>query len=341
MEKSAKKNAVTQTDIARELNISVVSVSNALGGKRGVSEQLRQRILDAAEELGYRRNNQTETQENGALCIGILISERYLSESVSFYKNIYQEIVRAASDKQIFTVLEILDKEDETKTAMPDMLYKEQLHGILVLGELKKEYIRLMKKESGIPVIFVDFYADVPDTDFVISDGYHGTYQLTRSLIESGYRDIAFVGNIKATSSIMDRYLGYRKAMMEKRLPVCGDRLIKDRKEWDSEIYVELPVELPEAFVCNCDRTAMLVITLLKDRGCLVPENVGVTGFDYFAPDNNSGIRLSTYDVDCRAMARISINALIRKIRHPDSPARVRMVSGQVIMGNSFIRKEE
>lgn len=341
MAKQEKNNSVTQTDIARELNISVVSVSNALSGRRGVSEELRQRVFDVADELGYKRAEPETAADRESHLIGVLISKRYLGGSLSFYMNMYQEIVRAASDKQIFTLLEILDVREEEQMVIPDMFRNEQVHGILVLGELKKEYTCLLKKQSAVPIVFVDFYADIPDTDFVITNGYQGTCQLTRNLIKAGYRDIAFLGTITATSSIMDRYLGYRKAMMENQLPLRPDRLLKDRKEWDSQIYAELPEELPEAFVCNCDRTALILIEKLRERGILVPRDVGVVGFDHFAPGDGDDMDLDTFEVDCKAMAQISINILMRKARHPDLPSRVRMVSGRIIKGSSYRRKGE
>lgn len=341
MARQEKNNSVTQSDIARELKISVVSVSNALSGRRGVSEELRQRVFDVADELGYKRTESETAADKESHSIGVLISKRYLGGSSSFYMNMYQEIVRAASDRQIFTLLEILDIQEEEQMVIPDMFHNEQIHGILVLGELKKEYTGLLKGQSRVPIVFVDFYADIPDTDFVITNGYQGTCQLTRNLIRAGYRDIAFLGTITATSSIMDRYLGYRKAMMESGLLLRPDRLLKDRKEWDSQIYVELPEELPEAFVCNCDKTALILIKKLEERGILVPRDIGVVGFDHFVPDAEEDMDLDTFEVDCRTMAQISINTLMRKARHPDLPSRVRMVSGQIIAGNSYRRKGE
>ena len=92
-----KERAVTQTDIARELNISVVSVSNALNGRAGVSNELRQKIMDTAQEMGYQSGNVQLPSNEMDACIGVLISKRYLLDTPSFYMKVYQEIVLAAA----------------------------------------------------------------------------------------------------------------------------------------------------------------------------------------------------------------------------------------------------
>lgn len=331
-----KERAVTQTDIARELNISVVSVSNALNGKAGVSNELRQKIMDTAQEMGYQSGNVQLPPNETDVCIGVLISKRYLLDTPSFYMKVYQEIVLAAAAKNCVTFLEVLDAEDEANLKIPELLGDEKVDGILVVGELKRPYTSHIKAESRVPVVFVDYYEDLPDTDFIISDGYTGTCYLTRRMLEAGYRDIAFVGTISATSSIMDRYLGYRKALMEQSIEIRPEWIIPDRTGREEKLFVKLPKNMPQAFVCNCDKTASLLIGELQAAGYRVPEDIGVAGFDHFLMEKIEGVELTTYDVDMEAMASISVNTLLNRIRHPYFKSRLRVVAGRMIRGNSF-----
>lgn len=336
------KNAktVTQSDIAKNLGISVVSVSNALAGRKGVSDELRQRIWDAADELGYREKKEHMTKKKTALHIGVVISERYLTGMTSFYMNLYQQIVVAANDRKLFAPLEVLGLTEEENLTLPKLFEKEQADGILVIGELSAEYTRLLRKECRVPIVFVDHYMDLPDTDFIISDGYFGTCRLTRRLIANGYEKIAFVGTTEATSSIRDRYLGYRKAMMEHGLPMKKEWVLSDRKDQYESISVTLPGELPEAFVCNCDLTAGILIRELWKQGYRVPEDVAVVGFDNFSAEDLGELTLTTYDVDLPAMAKISINTLLRKMDYSYFTPRLRVVTGRIVEGNSFRKRE-
>lgn len=73
-----KKN-VTMSDIAQRLNVSNVTVSKALGGKEGVSDELRIKIQELADEMGYRYNSSAKAMKDGYTSnIGILVAERFL-----------------------------------------------------------------------------------------------------------------------------------------------------------------------------------------------------------------------------------------------------------------------
>lgn len=331
-----KQRTVRQTDIARELNISVVSVSNALNGQKGVSDELRQKILDAAEEMGYEGTSAQTQKKESLVKIGVLISQRYLQYTPSFYMKIYQEIVIAAQKKKSITFLEILNLEDEDSLKLPKVFSDDQVNGILVLGELKHAYTQEIKNRSKAPVIFVDYYEPMEDADFIISDGYAGSYEMTRMMLEAGYGQIAFVGTVEATSSIRDRFFGYRKALMERRIAVRPEWIIPDRLPFAVDIFVNLPENMPEAFVCNCDMTAAILIEKLRKKGYRVPQDIGVTGFDNFLMEKIDGVQLTTYDVNIAAMAQMSVNTLLRKINHTHFIPRMRVVAGKIIYGNSF-----
>lgn len=331
-----REKAVTQTDIARELNISVVSVSNALNGRKGVSSELRQMILDTAEEMGYQGEIHGRITRESGFRIGVVISGRFLYDTPSFYMRIYQEIVVAAAEKKCVTFLEVLDTDREGSKKLPDLMTGDQVDGVLVVGELCVSYTRLIREKSLVPVIFVDYYEDLPDTDFVISDGYTGTYQLTRRLLEAGYHDIAFVGNIRSTSSIMDRYLGYRKALMERQIPIVPEWIIPDREDESRNVYVKIPEKMPEAFVCNCDKAAGMLIKKLLEEKYDVPGDVGVVGFDHFLQEELAGITLFTYDVDIRKIAEVSVHTLIRKVNHTCFTPRLQVIHGKTVEGNSY-----
>lgn len=339
---SRQEKTVTQADIAREVNTSIVTVSNALSGKKGVNHELRQKILDVAEEMGYKkRKTKREKKEAESYNLGVIISERYLKIMPSFYMKVYQEIVIAATKKDNFTLLEVLSATSEKNLEIPDLIVNGEVDGILVLGELKHPYMRLLKERSTVPIIFVDYYEDLSDTDFIITSGYFGTYQITKILLEAGYEKIAFVGTLGATSSITDRYMGYRRALLESDIEVEKKWVIKDRKMWDDLIEIELPAQMPEAFVCNCDRTASVLIKKLYKKGYRIPDDIAVTGFDHYLMEDIGDIELLTYDVDIEAIAQVSVNTIIRKIEHTHFIPRLRIIEGSVIRGNSFKNKNK
>lgn len=89
---------------------------------------------------------------------------------------------------------------------MPPRIYSEQkVDGLIILGQVSKEYIEMMQSVN-IPVVFMDFYDEKTDMDAVITDNFYGAYDLTNYLISKGHKEIGYVGNLYATSSIQDRF---------------------------------------------------------------------------------------------------------------------------------------
>lgn len=85
--------AVKLADIAERLSVSTVTVSKALSGQKGVSEEMRKKIKDLAEELGYQQpSTKTAKKEGKSYNIGVLISGRYLDKYDSFYWQMYQQV---------------------------------------------------------------------------------------------------------------------------------------------------------------------------------------------------------------------------------------------------------
>ena len=106
-----KKN-VKMEDIAETLGVSVVTVSNALKGKKGVSDSLRKKIADTAEKMGYRTVVR-EKKEEKSYIIGVAVAEKYVKEFPSFYMDIYKSIAAEAVKKGHLTVLEVVNSEKE------------------------------------------------------------------------------------------------------------------------------------------------------------------------------------------------------------------------------------
>ena len=101
--------AVTMSEIAKELNVSVVTVSKALSGQKGVSEGLRMKILDAAEEKGYKRAVVASGKAEGeSLNLGVVMENQFFWKTDSFYGTLYQLLSILAGRKNCFIILECI-----------------------------------------------------------------------------------------------------------------------------------------------------------------------------------------------------------------------------------------
>ena len=218
-------------------------------------------------------------------------------------------------DNKYYGILELLHKEDEQEMNIPKVLRDGKVDGLIFMGQMDERYIQKMVSQSELPIFFLDTYKPSIALDTVISDGYYGTYLLTDYLIRYGHKKIGFVGNVEATDSIADRFWGYRKALRENHIEFESKWEISDRSKYgktgDKILYGRSDLE---AYVCNCDYTAQIVIQDLEERGYDVPEDISVVGFDDFLPVGRGmeEDRITSYSVNMERMAEACVESLIK-----------------------------
>lgn len=334
------RKAVTMSDIAKRMDVSTVTVSKALSGQKGVSEEVREEIIRLAREMGYKTVRGTKPGEKQAgFRIGVLMPSSALATFDSFYWRLYQAVSEKAMEKNCFTGYESLSEEMTEKKVLPRLITDKMVDGMIVIGRPEKKYGDFLKERAGMPLTFLDFYDNSLDVDCFISDSFYGTYLLTEYLLERGHRDVAFVGTIYATASITDRFLGFQKAMMERGLSIPKDHVIPDRgqEKGTDENYYEFtfPKKMPTAFVCNCDFTAGILIRNLREKGYRVPEDVSVTGFDNYPGEKELGAAVTTYAVDLQGMAKAALRSLIKQMNGENVKKGIHVVEGALIEKNS------
>lgn len=330
---------VKLADIAAKLNVSMVTVSKALSDQKGVSEEKRAEIKKIAYEMGYVSPSASKLRdEKKSFNIGVLVARRYFDQTQSFYWLMYQELATRALAKGCFTILEVVEEEDERKNNTPQILNNPNVNGIMIIGLTKKDYLKNLSQKSDLPITYLDFYdMDCPNAA-VLTDNYFGMYQLTNYMCELGHKKIAYVGTLFSTNSITDRYFGYRKALLEKGIEVPGDYVLEDRSADTGKRAggkYAFPKDMPTAFVCNCDVTALELINELKSKGYRVPEDISVAGFDNYVFPNVDNIKLTTYEVDVREMVRKAVKILYRKMSGEYVNKNIVVVEGKMVVGDT------
>lgn len=333
---------VRLADIAEKMGVSTVTVHNALTGAKGVSNELRSRIVETAREMGYNptASARKKEQDSGEFRkIGVIIAENYLAHYSTYYWKVYQELSLVATEKRCYTTVEVLKKEMEKKTLeMPQII--NSIEGLIIIGEIDGRYIRELQRHVVYPIVFLDFYNNEIAMDAVIADNFYGTYQMTELLFAQGMEEIGFVGSIYATSSIMDRYCGFMKSMLEHKKNVPAEWVIEDRDAL-GQVGFELPKRLPQAFVCNCDLVAGILVSKLNEKGYRVPEDVSVVGFDNYLYPGYADMKITTYEVNTRSMTRVAVDKILKQLKNPNRAKTLEVISGHVVWKNSVKVKNE
>lgn len=328
--------SVTMKDIANKLGVSTVTVSKALTDKEGVGEELRVTIKETAKQMGYRYTIGTKLQKSGrSYNIGIILESHYVdAQNDAFYMKMYHNLIKILAKSNYSGIMELITQEMMRESIMPNILLDNKVDGIIVLGQIKSEYLKMVR-ETNIPIVYLDFYDRQMEVDSIITDSVYGTYMLTNYIVSNGHTKIAFVGSIHATASILDRFLGYYRSLLVNNIPFREEYVISDRGDDGLFIELDLPEDMPTAFVCNCDELAYILMEKLKAKGYRIPEDISVVGFDNYTFAGYSSPRLTTVEVNVEAMAQTAVETLIKRILGEKYVQGRRVISGNLIIRDS------
>jgi LacI family transcriptional regulator len=317
------------SDIANELGISTVTVSKALTGREGVGEDLRKAIIQKASELGYVYNGLPQAMRMGRnYTIGILISAKYLGET-SFYWVFYRQLLSTFKQTLYSGILEIVENDEESRCVIPACITANKVDGLILLGQFPDPYLAMITAKVD-RLVFLDFYSDIGACDCVASNNFLGSYNLTKLLIDVGHTQIGFIGSTSATTSILDRYMGFCKAMLEVELPYKP--AIDDRDECGQYIDFDLRLGDFTAYICNNDQLAGIVIKRLQDLGLEVPGDVSIVGFDCESELVTAGLGVTSLEVNLQAMSQTAVNLLIEHVENNAYQSRGRtFIDGRVV----------
>lgn len=330
---------VRLADIAERLAVSTVTVSKALSGQKGVSENLRERIRRLADEMGYKQPSaQPGEKRDKSYNIGVLVAARYMEQGDSFYLQMYQQVATRAMAEGGFTLMEVVSGRAEAESMLPMLVQEQKADGMIVIGRLADGYLDRLE-ETDVPVVYLDFCSEKRQTDAVVADNYYGAYRLTNYLFDMGHRHIGYVGTLLSAAQVTDRYFGYARSMLEHGEQIRPEWVLEDREKTGGLIdpvrFMQLPEEMPTAFVCSCDLAAGYFIKKLREHGCRVPEDVSVTGYDNYLLPELCDVALTTCEVDIKEMARRALRILIRKMNRETYRSGISIVDGHLVIRES------
>ena len=341
---------ITMKDIAERLDISINAVSLALNSKAGVSEETRKQVLDVAEELGYLDKSPkfVKSFANKNICV---IIKKYYFEDNTFYSKIMMGIGEESRRKGYDIITCLIN---ETEENIPSCIESKKVCGIIVIGTIEDEYLVKLKNYK-IPVVLVDHTSLLESTDSILTDNKLGSFNITKLLIEKGYKDIGFFGDLEYSLSIKERFFGYREAI-KKFLKFNNFKEAEVFIEEQSVLYdveqniIDKNIEgikerinrinkIPEAFVCSNDNAAIALITSLKELGYMVPKDIAVVGFDDIVLSSLIEPKLTTVRVEKDFMGRKAVDRLLWRIENKKDPEEKTILSVEVIERDSVGNK--
>lgn len=319
-------------DVAALVGVSTATVSLVLRNVAGPSTKTRQRVLDAAAELGYRPDRTASLlARRRRQLLGVMMDVHN-----TYHAELVEDIHDAAQGRGYDLVLSTLTRSRDERRAVETLL-DFRCEALILLGP-EVTSARLAELNRTIPVVCVGRRLSSPAVDVVRTADDIGVAQAVAHLVQLGHRDIAFIDGGRGTIAA-DRRRGYRTAMMRQGL---GDhiRVISgDHTEAAGSAAAALLLERsdpPSAVMASNDRCAVGFLAAMSLAGVTVPQSVSLVGYDDSITSRLAHVNLTTISQNANAQAQHAVALAVERLdEERTTPREVVLTPNLVVRGTT------
>jgi LacI family transcriptional regulator len=297
----------TMSDVARHAGVSLKTVSRVVNSEPHVSAEIRQRVHDSINALGFRRNEAAArlARGSGMLTIG-LIMENISNE---FYSHLAREVEAAAAEHDALVVFGSYTERVERERLLVEAMAARGVDSLIVVPT--GDYQGWLGEHPGLRTVFVDRAPrGVASPDVVVIDNLTGGRMATEHLLARGHRRIALLSDQREVSAVHERATGYRQALGESGHGAVDESLVVHGifDPWRASHEVARLLhrdDPPTAFFATNNRAAVGVLMACRD----LPHKPALVGFDDFALAETLGVTVIRYDF--AKLARAAVDLLL------------------------------
>ena len=310
----------TIKDVARLAGVSTTTVSHVINKTRFVAEATTKKVWESIEELNYAPSAVARSlKSNVTRSLGILVTD----SSNAFFSEVIHSIESYSYNLgYTITLCNTGDSKEKYKNHI-QMLSEKRVDGILVMcSEVDNELINYLKKFS-IPLVIMDWANSMINFNKIQDNSDEGGFLATQYLINKGHKKIGcLTGGIDKHIS-NQRFLGYKKAMLESGLEIKDEWIFHGNFEFDSgistaQIINEMP-QKPTAIFCFNDAMAMALISKLTDLEFLIPKEFSIIGYDDIVYAKYYNPPLTTIAQPKSELGVKAIELLINKVQEKET----------------------
>jgi LacI family transcriptional regulator len=336
---------IRQSDIAKELNISRVTVSKALRDHPDISKVLKKKIGETASKMGYVPNLiARQLNSRRTFTIGVVVPDL----ENSFFSYIVDTMIDYATEQNYYVILTVSREKQSIEKQNIENLIGMRVDGLLVsLSQetTNREVFKVVEKMK-IPLVFFDRAFENMKFSRVIFNDKLGAENLLNRIIQEGYTRIAHFSGYSTTNIGKRRAEGFTEALRKNKIPVKKEWILENGFEmkhgFDSFKKLNSSGNLPEVIFTVNDRVALGAYKAAKEAGLNIPEDIGIFGFGFSEITDFFDPQLTVINQDPRKIGLEAIKLLINEIENENNIKRSTItVDGEFLWRKSVKRKEK
>jgi len=278
------RKRVTQADVAQRAGVSQAAVSQILGGDpaevAAFRDSTRQRVLQAAQELGYAPSMLARAlRTNRTMTIGVIL--RWITDELSL--RVARGIQTVAHERGYTILIGDTEQNAQLETRLLDRFSQHQVDGLIFIDSWS-DLDYLFESDDYPPTIAVNLRNSMGPRNCVAMDHVRAGYEATRHLLDLGYRLVAHISGPEDWDAAQERLEGYRRALEDYGIPFNPDLVIHG--DWKMETGMAATDRLLDRFpqlraiFCANDILAAGALHTAMRRGRRIPQDLALVGYD-------------------------------------------------------------
>jgi LacI family transcriptional regulator len=322
--------------VAQRSGVSTATVSRVMRDGNGFSTATRDRVLEAAADLGWLPSgNARGLAERRAGIVGLLFPDLDQSGEAEQESPLYvDEVIRGAERAATKVGDAVLIAATHSATGRRlAFSVAGKVDGLVVMaGSLSNQDIAAISR--SLPVVMLGSARH--KLDVIAADNRGGARQITAHLIEEhGFTDIAFVGGPPRSPDSMERFAGFRDALKAAGLPVPDTPDASGGFTEDGGARAMRELLARKAIVFGNDEMAIGALATLRKAKLRVPADIALTGFDDIGAARHVRPPLTTVRQPMRELGERSVRMLLDRLGQPDEPRRSVVLPTKVVLRRS------
>ncbi len=277
-----KQHRTSLKDLAKELGVSIATVSRALRNSPEIGKDMQERVKALAKKLNYRPNPFAQSlRKDAPKVIGVVVPNL-----VTHYYAAVLDGIEDEARREGYSVISANSHENcADEIQVIDNFINMHVEGVIAcLAQNTTDYSHFDQLAAiGIPVVFFGRTCLTDRFSSVTANGDEAAQQATQHLIDTGSKRIAFLGGPNHLDMVRRRKHGYLEALRENHIEVDRELVICDKIDYEvaqkqTEALLNLP-NRPDAILAFNDIITFAAFTTIKNHGLKIPEDVALIGF--------------------------------------------------------------
>lgn len=323
-------------DVAKAAGVSTATVSRVLTNNAPIKAETRKRVLEAVAKLNYRPNLIARSlRAQKSTKIGLVVSDI----RNPFFTAIGRAVEDAAYEQGYSVLMCNTDENPEKEELYLNLLYDENVAGV-IFSPTQQFSASFNSHDPRIPFVIIDRALESKGTDMVLLDNVSAAYELTKHLLDNGYRKLAgLFGDVSTTGQ--ERNIGFQKALEELQLKPVGMHFIPPRIQqgYDAAITLLDSDNRPDAILTSNSLLTAGALQALRDKKISVPSEMGLVGFDETTWGELVDPPITVMAQPTEEIGRTATELLFQRIQEPSRSPKTVILKGTLLVKGSSKKK--